>query len=69
MIYEVWNSLNLIISIRFNSQRIGQIALTSGELLLLIYQTYKKHFSSVLFSTLLATIGGPFDSNEGLQML
>lgn len=30
---------------------------------------YKKHFSSVLFSTLLATIGGPFDSNEGLHML
>lgn len=30
---------------------------------------YKKHFSSVLLSTLLATIGGPFDSNEGLHML
>lgn len=30
------------------------------------FQTYKKLFSSLLFSRLLATIGGPFDSNEGL---
>lgn len=30
---------------------------------------YKKHFSSVLlFSTLVATMGGPFDSNVGLHI-